>query len=135
MSWENKPNSGFSNEGVKTYYKGSQKLDKINMNSDLSSKEKSIYNFTRELIKLRKGSLNEFLTDFDKIDVIKLEKDYTIFKNTKNNESIYVSINWSDKAKKITRDIKEVLFSNYQTKQVTKTSMLPFEATIYKAKR
>lgn len=132
MSWENKPNSGFSDEEIKTYYKQSKEIDKINLDRDLKAENKSIYHFTKKMIALRKGQLNDILTDFDSIKVIKLEKDYTVFKNTKDKETVYVAINWSDKDVKFPRKISELLISNYQEKEISKTVLKPFEATIYK---
>ncbi len=133
MSWDNTTNSGFSSDNVsKTYYKPSKNIDKINMKGDLANSNKSIFKFTQKIIELRKHEYNDLFTNFDSIEVIKLNKDYTIFKNKKGNNSVTVSINWSSKPIKLKRSIKKIVISNYQDKDVCANTLKPFEATIYK---
>ncbi len=130
MSWNSKTNSGFNSSRAKAYYNKSTRWKDFNAEADLKNKDKSIYQYTKELIKLRKSDYGNIFTDYDEIKLIELNDKYVNYQLIKNKKLVYVIINWTNKSVNVNRKIKRLVMSNYG-EEVAENKLKPYEATIY----
>ncbi|MDK2819511.1 MAG: hypothetical protein KFW07_01610 [Mycoplasmataceae bacterium] len=132
MSWNAGNNSGFNNEKKLPWMNLSIDYKTRNQEMDYNS-EKSIFKYTKELIKLRKNKYYQFFCEFDDIKLLECEKNHTVYVLKSKGSSMAVALNFSNKEIKIENLWKktlETVFSNYKT---TEPNLLKeYQAIIWK---
>ena len=131
MAWNAEPNSGFTKAGIKPIYNQSQNWQVINAQTDQAKTKHSIYQFTKALIALRKSFQGKIFTDFETIDLIRLDQKMVCYQLKRANQSWLVTINWTEQPISYLRTIKKIIFSNYEHKMLSLNEIQPFEATVY----
>ena len=133
MAWDNSDHSGFSSKSSQPLYNPTNDWDKINAAKDLNQKTKSVYQFTKALIALRKSAMGAIFYDFDQIKIIELTNQIVTYQLIKNQQSVFLNINWTDAKVSLAnkRKINKIIMSNYNQKRFCSRRLMPFEATIY----
>lgn len=127
MMWDESENYGFGSKG---WFMNLEKNPQAIVSKQMATID-SVYNFTKELIALRK-ELKTFV--YGTVDFVKeLKKNYFGYYRKHNDESLYVEMNLSDRYLPKYQNTKEyqLIFSN--TKQHRK-SLSPYEFNIYRVK-
>ena len=127
MMWDESENYGFGSKG---WFMNLEKNPQAIVSKQKATID-SVYNFTKELIALRK-ELKTFV--YGTVDFVKeSKKNYFGYYRKHNDESLYVEMNLSDRYLPKYQNTKEyqLIFSN--TKQHRK-SLSPYEFNIYRVK-
>lgn len=127
MMWDESENYGFGSKG---WFMNLEKNPQAIVSKQMATID-SVYNFTKELIALRK-ELKTFV--YGTVDFVKeSKKNYFGYYRKHNDESLYVEMNLSDRYLPKYQNTKEyqLIFSN--TKQHRK-SLSPYEFNIYRVK-
>lgn len=127
MMWDESENYGFGSKG---WFMNLEKNPQAIVSKQMATID-SVYNFTKELIALRK-ELKTFV--YGTVDFVKeSKKNYFGYYRKQNDESLYVEMNLSDRYLPKYQNTKEyqLIFSN--TKQHRK-SLSPYEFNIYRVK-
>ena len=130
MHWDNSVNSGF-NQGAKTWLAMNTHAKDINVFNQIDD-EKSVLNYYKKLISLRKSSLKDVFIDgyFERLSKYENYEDLFIYKKTFENETMTVIINLG--ANELEYDLslrldKEIIISNYETPC---DKLRPYEAIV-----
>lgn len=134
MQWNNKKNAGFTTGNP--WLKINENYKEINVESQMKD-EDSIYNFYKDLIKLRKNSKTLIYGKFNLI--LKNIEDIFAYSRILEDEEYLIISNLSEKIKKIKikeyedKD-KELLVSNYKESDhfLGRMVLKPYECLVYK---
>ena len=134
MQWNNKKNAGFTTGNP--WLKINENYKEINVESQMKDKD-SIYNFYKDLIKLRKNSKTLIYGKFNLI--LKNIEDVFAYSRILEDEEYLIISNLSEKIKKIKikeyedKD-KELLVSNYKESDhfLERMVLKPYECLVYK---
>ena len=112
------------------------RANEVNLQNDLASK-KSIFNFYKNLFKIRKDSLAIRRGEFK--DLTNGQTDCFIFERTINNESVIVVCNYKEQKQiKLPESLNEsnysLILANYNVNNSLFNEFKPFEVRIYKNK-
>jgi glycosidase len=134
MSWSGEKNSGFNNEKEHPWINLSIDYKTRNQETDYQS-EKSIFKYTKELIRLRKEEYYKFFCEFDDIELVECKNNLIIYILKSNGRSITVALNFSNKeikALNLWKNKSEIIFSNY--KENEENSLKQYQAIIWETK-
>ena len=125
MQWSDKANAGFSN--VKPWIKMNENYKNINLEKDQKS-EKSIFNFYKQMIELRKNSKYSDTIIYGDFEEIKIEDDEIIAYRRKNeNYDLKIICNFSNEEKNINLKYEKVVLNNYNE---VSNILKPYQAII-----
>lgn len=134
MQWDNSENAGFSTGTP--WMTVNPNYVEINANSQVNDK-KSIYNYYKELIKLRKE--NEIIVYGKYRPLLEDSEEIFAYTRTLNNEKLLVVCNFTDKSInfEVPEDMKgvagELLIGNYEvTEYQDSFELKPYEARVYR---
>lgn len=133
MSWNAEKNSGFNRENSSTWINLSIDYKTRNQEMDYNSK-KSIFKYTKELIKLRKGKYYKFFCEFDDIELLKCEKNLVMYTLKSEGSIISVALNFSNKEIKMDslwKNKSQIIFSNYKDNEAKE--LKKYQAIIWKS--
>ncbi|MGL5379393.1 alpha-amylase family glycosyl hydrolase, partial [Clostridium sp.] len=135
MQWDNSENAGFTK--AKPWIKLNPNYEKINVESQIND-EKSILNFYKKMIRIRKDNLPLVYGKYELI--LKDNEQIYAYKRILENEKFIVITNLSKKEviykyEEETLNYDGLLISNYDVKEHRKTTKIllkPYEARLYK---
>ena len=126
MAWDGSVNGGF-NRGATPWLPVHSRVSEINLERDKAN-EKSIYEYYKKLLALRKSSDALIYGMFD--DLTGERKDCFIYSRTYGDEKIAVIVNYDKPSKIAVPDNYEMIIGNYDGDNGG--IFRPFEAVIYK---
>ena len=125
MQWSDEANAGFSK--VQPWIKLNENYKNINLRQDQKS-DKSIFNFYKQMINLRKTSKYSntiIYGDFEPIDI--QDDEIIAYRRKDENYDLKIICNFSNKEKELNLKYEEVILNNYNE---ASNILKPYQAII-----
>ena len=136
LAWTNDESRIFGFSSARPWLEMPTRANEVNLQNDLASK-KSIFNFYKNLFKIRKDNLAIRRGEFK--DLTNGQSDCFIFERTINNKSVIVVCNYKEQKQiKLPESLNEsnysLILANYNVNNSLFNEFKPFEVRIYKNK-